>query len=136
MYSKAITTIQVRRWSSALTPERGRGAIACLSTKCNPTYATLPEVFPTEPNATGCAGKQVDRSLPENLAANDEWRLDGHDESRDIWRDRVSIPPAEQDAVPYIAVSLRSGMGFGCWLRLRGKLAVVLDTPGSHRVLI
>jgi len=36
---------------------------------------------PTEPNATGGAGKQVDGSPPENLAASDIWPLDGQDGS-------------------------------------------------------
>ena len=52
------------------------------STKFFLPYATPPEVSPTEPDATGDAGKRVSGSLPENVAAGDLWRqearMDNH----------------------------------------------------------
>ena len=64
------------------------------STKSVLTYAPPPEVSPTEPDATGDAGKQAGGSLTENFAACDMWRLDGRDGSRHFSRDGRSIPPS------------------------------------------
>jgi len=61
------------------------------------------------------------------------WRPDGHDGSRSVSRNRRSIPPPVRVCSANVP---GSGMGFGSRLRLRGKLAVALDTPGSHRGLV
>ncbi|PUU75163.1 hypothetical protein B9Z19DRAFT_1067648 [Tuber borchii] len=68
---------------------------------------TPPEVSPTEPNATDCAGKQVGGSLPEDLAAPDKWRLDGHDGSRHVSRDRRSIPPTSCNVKEAVIAAFR-----------------------------
>jgi len=52
----------------------------------------------------------------------------------DPWQDRVVTP--NEMLFPNIAVNLESRIGYGCRLRLRGKLAVVLDRPGGARVFV
>jgi len=49
--------------------------------------------------------------------------------------DLASLPNRLLSLFLYTTVNLESRMYFGCRLRLRGKLAVVLDIPGSHKVL-
>jgi len=46
------------------------------------------------------------------------------------------VSTIEWDTLPIHSSDLGSRMGFECRLRLRGKLAVVPDTSGSHRVLV
>ncbi|PUU82894.1 hypothetical protein B9Z19DRAFT_1119997 [Tuber borchii] len=122
-----------RRDCSGKVPPRGSRQIEWEERRSNSispkksffTYATPPEVSPTEPDATGDAGKQVGGSLPENFAASDMWRLDGQDGSRGLSCDRRSIPflargnassgagYAEQSHGPmylqYILSSMKSG---------------------------
>ena len=99
IYSKSITAIRARRWSSAPTPERGRGVKAYLPQ--NPiSYMLhrrkfLPQSQMSEMMQEGKLGRVTDM-----------WRPYSQDGSRHVSHNRWNILPPAVSTVPMFSVKL------------------------------